>query len=78
MTMPKKERAEEVLHMSQKRPAMERYRLQVDRQTKVSFPTIAPAEKAGVAGAEGRRAVPLGGQVVSEYYSVSERCLIRS
>ncbi len=49
MTMPKKERAEEVLSMSQKRPTMERYRLQVDRQTKASFPTQAPAEKAGAA-----------------------------
>ena len=47
MTMPKKERTEEVLNMSQKRPAMERYRLQVDRQTKASFPTQALAEKAG-------------------------------
>ena len=47
MTMPKKERAEEVWNMSQKRPAMERYRLQVDRQTKAS--TQAPAEKAGAA-----------------------------
>ena len=47
MTMPKKERAEEVLNMSQKRPAMERYRLQVDRQTKASFPTQGLAEKAG-------------------------------
>ena len=49
MIMPKKERAEEVLNMSQKRPTMERYRLQVDRQTKASFPTQAPAEKAGAA-----------------------------
>jgi len=48
-TMPKKERAEELLNMSQKRPAMERYRVQVDRQTKASFPTQAPAEKAGAA-----------------------------
>jgi hypothetical protein len=49
MTMPKKERPVEVLDMSQKRPAMERYRLQVDRQTKASFPTLAAAEKAGAA-----------------------------
>jgi hypothetical protein len=49
MIMPKKERAEEVLNMSQKRPAMERYRLQVDRQTKASFPTQALAEMAGAA-----------------------------
>ena len=48
MTIPKKkDRAEEVLNMSQKRPTMERYRLQVDRQTKASFPTQALAEKAG-------------------------------
>ena len=47
--MLKKERAKEVLNMSQKRPTMERYRLQVDRQTKASFPTKAPAEKAGAA-----------------------------
>jgi hypothetical protein len=47
MTMPKKERAEDVSNMRQKRPAMERYRLQVDRQTKSSFPTQALAEKAG-------------------------------
>ena len=47
--MPKKERAEEVLNMSQTRPTMERYRLQVDRQTKASFPTQAPAEKEGAA-----------------------------
>ena len=45
--MPKKERAEEVLNMSQKRPAMERYRLQVDRQTKASFPTQAPRRESG-------------------------------
>ena len=32
---------------SQKRPTLERYRLQVDRQTKSAFQNLADAEKAG-------------------------------
>jgi len=50
MTIPKKERdTEESLPATrgQKREPLERYRLQVDRQTKASFSAYAPAEKAG-------------------------------
>ena len=50
MVMPKKE-AEEPLpeQTGQKRAALARYRLQVDRQTKDSFSSKAEAEKAGAA-----------------------------
>jgi hypothetical protein len=48
MTIPKKEHVEaEPMLMGQKRPALERFRLQVDRQTKASFRTKAEAEKLG-------------------------------
>jgi hypothetical protein len=36
-------------HVRQRRPTQERFRLQVDRQTKASFTTIEAAEKAGLA-----------------------------
>ena len=50
MTMPKKD-AEETAPVAagQKRAAMERYRLQVDRQTKTSYATHEAAETAGAA-----------------------------
>ena len=47
MTIPKKERPPEPMSMGQKRPELERFRLQVDRQTKSSFKTKAEAEKVG-------------------------------
>ena len=48
INMPKKESADdEPLRVDQKRPAMERYRLQVDRQIKATFATSEEAEKAG-------------------------------
>lgn len=48
MSIPKKERVEaEPMAMSQKRPQLERYWMQVDRQTKASFKSKADAEKAG-------------------------------
>jgi Tfp pilus assembly protein PilP len=52
MSIPKKERdTEESLQpvRGQKREPLERYRLQVDRQTKSSFSAYAAAEKAGSA-----------------------------
>jgi hypothetical protein len=48
INMPKKEDFE-VLPMGQKRPALERFWLQVDRQTKSSYPTREAAETAGKA-----------------------------
>ncbi len=50
MTMPKKD-AEETAPVAagQGRAVMERYRLQVDRQTKNSYPTHEAAEAAGAA-----------------------------
>lgn len=48
MTSPKKEDFD-VLPMGQKRPALERYWLQVDRQTKNSYPTLEAAQTAGKA-----------------------------
>jgi hypothetical protein len=48
INMPKKEE-DEVLSMGQKRPALERFWLQVDRQTKTSFPTLEAAQTAGKA-----------------------------
>jgi hypothetical protein len=48
MTMPKKEAAIEVsTKATQSRPAMERFRLQVDRQIKASYASLDEAEKAG-------------------------------
>ncbi len=48
MSMAKKDDYE-VLPMGQKRPALERFWLQVDRQTKSSYPTLEAAETAGKA-----------------------------
>lgn len=48
--IPKKELVEaEPMSMGQKRPELERYRMQVDRQTKASFKSKTAAEKAGAA-----------------------------
>jgi hypothetical protein len=47
MNMPKKEAAAEPMKVDQRRPEMQRFRLQVDRQTKSSFDSLAEAEKAG-------------------------------
>ena len=48
MTIPKKEFVEaEPMSMGQKRPQFERYRMQVDRQTKASYKSKTEAEKAG-------------------------------
>jgi hypothetical protein len=50
ITMPSKSKGEEAIsEVSQKRPSLERYRLQVDRQTKASFPSFEAAEKVGKA-----------------------------
>ena len=50
MTIPKKELVEaEPMSMGQKRPELERYRMQVDRQTKASFKSKTEAEKSGAA-----------------------------
>jgi hypothetical protein len=49
MRRPKKEQADEVFIISQKRPPLERFRVQVDRQTKASFKDKGEAEKAGTA-----------------------------
>ncbi len=52
MTIPRKDKdADEALPAArgQKREPLERYRLQVDRQTKASFSAYAAAEKAGSA-----------------------------
>jgi hypothetical protein len=47
--MPKKEKAsdDDVLAISQARPKLDRYLLQVDRQTKFSYATLEEAEKVG-------------------------------
>ena len=50
INMPKKDdRDDEPLQKGQRRAAMERYRLQVDRQIKNTFTSFAEAEKAGKA-----------------------------
>ena len=50
INMPKKDVAEEEpVQTGQGRPVLERYRLQVDRQTKSSFASSDEAEKAGQA-----------------------------
>ena len=57
MTMPKKDAEEaEPMPAGQKRAAMARYRLQVDRQTKNSFATH---EAAAAAGAAIKKAHPI-------------------
>lgn len=48
MNMPKKESGEAVaLPVNQSRAPLNRFRLQVDRQTKATFTEMADAEKAG-------------------------------
>jgi adenylyl- and sulfurtransferase ThiI len=50
INMPKKEAVEaEPMKVDQRRPSMLRFRLQVDRQTKSSFDSMAAAETAGKA-----------------------------
>ena len=50
LTVKKREHAEEAAEpVGQKRPTLQRYRLQVDRQTKSSYDTLEAAEKAGKA-----------------------------
>jgi hypothetical protein len=50
MTMPKKDVEEtETVRAGQGRPALDRYRLQVDRQTKASYPSHDTAHAAGAA-----------------------------
>ena len=51
ISMPKKEAvAEEVsVRAGQSRPTLERFRLQVDRQTKATYASLEEAEKAGKA-----------------------------
>ena len=50
ISMPKKEAAEEVtIKAGQSRPTLERFRLQVDRQTKATYASMDEAEKAGKA-----------------------------
>jgi hypothetical protein len=49
MSMPKKEEEVVLLPLGQKKPILHRYWLQVDRQTKSSYPTLLEAETAGKA-----------------------------
>jgi hypothetical protein len=50
ISMPKKEAAEEVsVKAGQNRPTLERFRLQVDRQTKATYASMDEAEVAGKA-----------------------------
>lgn len=56
MTMPRKDAEDTAPAPGQGRAAMERYRLQVDRQTKTSYPTH---EAAAAAGAAIKQAHPL-------------------
>ncbi len=51
INMPKKDKAPEpeVTRAGQARPAMARYRLQVDRQTKATFAALEDAQRAGQA-----------------------------
>lgn len=50
ISMPKKEATEEVsIKVGQSRPTLERFRLQVDRQTKATYASMDEAEKAGKA-----------------------------
>jgi hypothetical protein len=46
--VPATEEAEEPAHSQRKRPNTHRYLLQVDRQTKSSYPTAEAAEAAGM------------------------------
>ena len=39
--------ADEIMRVDQRRPALNRFRLQVDSQTKASFTTLEAAEKVG-------------------------------
>ena len=48
MTVKKPEKqADEIMRVDQRRPALNRFRLQVDSQTKASFATFEAAEKVG-------------------------------
>ena len=48
MTVKKPEKqADEIMRVDQRRPALNRFRLQVDSQTKASFTTLEAAEKVG-------------------------------
>jgi hypothetical protein len=49
MSMPRIEKEEDQSTSGQRRQPMQRYRLQVDRQTKRSFASFEDAEKAGKA-----------------------------
>jgi len=44
---PEKPEAGDVLQVDQRRPALKRFRLEIDRQVKVSFASFGEAEKAG-------------------------------
>ena len=46
---PEKLEAEEVLKVDQRRAALGRFRLEIDRQLKASFSSFVEAEKAGMA-----------------------------
>ena len=46
---PEKPEADDVLQVDQRRPALKRFRLEIDRQMKVSFASFEEAEKAGKA-----------------------------
>ena len=46
---PEKHEAEEVLKVDQRRAALGRFRLEIDRQMKASFASFEEAEKAGKA-----------------------------
>ena len=48
MSVKKPEKqADEIMRVDQRRPALNRFRLQVDSQTKASFATLEAAEKLG-------------------------------
>ena len=46
---PEKQGGDDVMNVDQRRPTLDRYRLQVDRQTKSSFASFDQAESAGKA-----------------------------
>jgi hypothetical protein len=76
ITMPPKSKKEEAsTETSQKRPSLERYRLQVDRQTKDSFGSFEAAEKAAKAIKKAyrgvRKAVGIGRGAISGSMKVS-------
>jgi hypothetical protein len=60
ITMPPKAKSEEPrIEVSQKRPSLDRFRLQVDRQTKASFSSFEAAEKAAKAIKKAHPVVPV-------------------